>query len=245
MDVGGAMNGAENGAVNAHNVDLVSWYMEIPPISRYYLTGAFLTTAACAVDIVSPFSLYFNWELVLGGQVWRLLTSYLFFGVFSIDFLFHMYFLVRYSRLLEDGEFRGRTAHYLMMLLFGIACISVVASYLNVHFLGSALTFMMAYVWGRLNESVRMSFLGFLTFNAPYLPWVMLGFSVLIGNSITMDIIGICVGHLYYFLEFVYPLVAEIRDWKNKRILVPPVALQWICGTFHFEEDIPMALHAE
>jgi Derlin-2/3 len=68
--------------------------MEIPLISRLYLTGAFLTTAACAVDIISPFSLYFNWDLVFQGQVWRLVTSYLFFGVFSIDFLFHMYFLV-------------------------------------------------------------------------------------------------------------------------------------------------------
>lgn len=86
--------------------DLMSWYLEIPLISRLYLTGAFLTTALCAVDVVSPFSLYFNWDLVFShGQVWRLLTSYLFFGVFSVDFLFHMYFLVRYSRLLEEGEF--------------------------------------------------------------------------------------------------------------------------------------------
>ena len=118
------------------------------------------------------------------------------------------------------------------MLVFGIACISVVASYLNVHFLGSALTFMMAYTWGRLNESVRMSFLGFITFNAPYLPWVMLSFSVLLGNSITMDIIGICVGHIYYFLEFVYPVVAELRGWQTKRIMEPPSILHWICGTY-------------
>jgi Derlin-2/3 len=70
--------------------------MRIPVISRLYLTGAFLTTAACAVDIISPFTLYFNWNLVYNeGQVWRLITPYLFFGVFSIDFLFHMYFLVR------------------------------------------------------------------------------------------------------------------------------------------------------
>jgi hypothetical protein len=76
-------------------------YMEIPVISRLYLTGAFLTTAACAVDIITPFSLYFNWDLVFSqGQVWRLITSYLFFGVFSVDFLFHMYFLV--------SEFLGR-----------------------------------------------------------------------------------------------------------------------------------------
>jgi len=68
--------------------------MDIPVISRLYLTGAFLTTAACAVDIITPFSLYFSWDLIKAGQVWRLLTSYLFFGVFSIDFLFHMYFLV-------------------------------------------------------------------------------------------------------------------------------------------------------
>ena len=50
-------------------------YMEIPLISRLYLTGAFLTTAACAVDLISPFALYFNWELVFSqGQVWRLIT---------------------------------------------------------------------------------------------------------------------------------------------------------------------------
>ena len=91
---------------------------------------------------------------------------------------------------------------------------------------------MMAYVWGRLNESVRMSFLGFLTFNAPYLPWVMLSFSVLIGNSITMDIIGICVGHMYYFLEFVFPVVAELRGWRTRRIMEPPTILQWLCGTY-------------
>jgi len=70
--------------------------MKIPPVSRFYLTGAFLTTAACAVDIVSPFTLYFNYDLVFHqGQFWRLITPYLFFGTFSIDFLFHMYFLVR------------------------------------------------------------------------------------------------------------------------------------------------------
>ena len=75
---------------------------------------------------------------------------------------------VRYSRLLEEGDFRGRTANYVLMLMFGIMCISLVAVYTNVHFLGSALTFMMVYVWGRRNEDVRMSFLGFFTFNAPY-----------------------------------------------------------------------------
>jgi hypothetical protein len=63
---------------------------------------------------------------------------------------------VRYSRLLEEGDFRGRTANYVLMLAFGALVISLVASWINVLFLGSALTFMMAYVWGRRNENVRV-----------------------------------------------------------------------------------------
>eukprot|EP00544_Gedaniella_sp_CCMP2646_P011748 CAMPEP_0202481878 /NCGR_PEP_ID=MMETSP1361-20130828/1349_1 /ASSEMBLY_ACC=CAM_ASM_000849 /TAXON_ID=210615 /ORGANISM="Staurosira complex sp., Strain CCMP2646" /LENGTH=235 /DNA_ID=CAMNT_0049109517 /DNA_START=20 /DNA_END=727 /DNA_ORIENTATION=+ len=212
--------------------DIMSWYMDIPVVSRMYLTGAFLTTAACAVDIITPYSLYFSWDLIKAGQVWRLLTSYLFFGVFSVDFLFHMYFLVRYSRMLEEGDFRGRTANFLYMLLFGIINMTFFASWAELNFLGSALTFMMVYIWGRRNEDVKMSFLGFFTFNAPYIPWVMLTFSVLLGNPVVTDLIGIAVGHMYYFLEYVYPVLAETRGWPIKRLLEPPALLHWLCGSY-------------
>jgi len=232
MDFGQAAFDGANGGF-----DFLSWYMNIPVISRLYLTSAFLTTAACAIDLVTPFSLYFSLDLIIKGQIWRLITTFLFFGVFSIDFLFHMYFLVRYSRLLEEGDFRGRRANFLYMLLFGVVLMTMVAPFVSVHFLGSALTFMMTYVWGRRNESVRMSFLGVFTFTAPYLPWVMLGFSLLLGNPITIDAIGIFVGHMYYFLEYVYPVLADIRGWKVKRILEPPRFIQWICGTYHEEVE--------
>ena len=52
--------------------------------------------------------LYLNVELVIYRyQLWRLITNFLFFGMLSMDFAFHMFFLVRYSRLLEEGSFRG------------------------------------------------------------------------------------------------------------------------------------------
>jgi len=207
--------------------------MDIPVVSRIYFTSAFLTTAGCAMEIISPFSLYFSFDLIFfQGQVWRLITTFLFFGMFSIDFLFHMYFLVRYCRLLEEGDFRGKTANFLMMLFFGVIMMSMVAPFVSAHFLGNSLTFMMTYVWGRRNEDIRMSFLGVFSFTAPYLPWVMLAFSVLLRNPITTDLIGIIVGHTYYFLEFVYPVVADIRGWPLKRIMEPPRFLHWICGTY-------------
>eukprot|EP00549_Striatella_unipunctata_P003712 CAMPEP_0118686370 /NCGR_PEP_ID=MMETSP0800-20121206/7773_1 /TAXON_ID=210618 ORGANISM="Striatella unipunctata, Strain CCMP2910" /NCGR_SAMPLE_ID=MMETSP0800 /ASSEMBLY_ACC=CAM_ASM_000638 /LENGTH=111 /DNA_ID=CAMNT_0006583403 /DNA_START=189 /DNA_END=524 /DNA_ORIENTATION=+ len=86
--------------------DLMSWYMEIPVVSRTYFTGAFLTTAACAVDIISPFSLYFNWSLIFKeGQVWRLVTTYLFFGMFSILALLQLESDIQGRAGMEAGDY--------------------------------------------------------------------------------------------------------------------------------------------
>lgn len=203
--------------------DPLEWYYDIPIISRVYLTAAFGTSAACALELVSPFSLYFNFHLILHkAQIWRLVTTFLYFGSFSLDFLFHMYFLVRYCRLLEEGSFRGRTDDFLYFVLFGASCMTLVAPFVQVHFLGSSLTFMMVYLWGRRNEHVRLSFLGLFPFTAPYLPWVLLSFSVLLGQSAQIDLIGIVVGHVYFYLEDVYPIIADIRGWRIRKILATP-----------------------
>ena len=153
---------------------LQDWYMEVPLITRVYLTSSMITTAACSLELVSPFSLFFNTRLVFVKlQVWRLFTNFFFFGAISLDFFFHMFFLVRYCRMLEEGSFRGRPADFLLMLLFGGALMCAVAPFINIPpFLGSSLAFMMVYVWARRNEYVRMSFLGLFQFRAPYLPWV-------------------------------------------------------------------------
>ena len=47
--------------------------------------------------------------------------------------------------------------------------------------------FSVAFFWNRV---WRMNFFGLLTFNAPYLPWVLLGFSLLLGNSVSVDLLG-------------------------------------------------------
>jgi hypothetical protein len=51
-----------------------------------------------------------------------------------------------------------------------------------------------------------MNMLGILNFQAPYLPWVLMGFSVLINNIWPKnDLIGIAIGHTYYFFDEIYP----------------------------------------
>jgi Derlin-2/3 len=76
---------------------------------------------------------------------------------------------------------------------------------------------MMVYVWGRRNEHMRMSLLGLLPFTAPYLPWVLLAFSVLMNQkaSLSTDLMGIAAGHLYYFCAFVYPEVRHFLQFQS------------------------------
>lgn len=193
-------------------MSIEDWYNQIPVITRVYLTCAVATTLLCALEIVSPFSLYFNWNaIVYKFEAWRLVTNFLFFGLFGIEYVFHMFFLVRYCRLLEENTFHGRTADFMFMLVFGGTIMTVLAPFLNVHFLGSSLSFMMVYVWSYKNEHIQMSFLGVVNFTAPCLPWVLLVFAVLLGASPVMDMLGLLAGHLYYFLEWEYPRIRGIK----------------------------------
>lgn len=56
---------------------------------------------------------------------------------------------------------------------------------------------MLVYVWSRRNPYVRMNFFGLLNFQAPFLPWVLMGFSLLLGNSIIVDLLGKILGSTF------------------------------------------------
>mmetsp|Transcript_32911 Transcript_32911/g.84977 ORF Transcript_32911/g.84977 Transcript_32911/m.84977 type:complete len:203 (-) Transcript_32911:25-633(-) len=196
------------------------WFYSVPPVTRFYIIASVATTAAVSTSIVTPLQLYLNFSLVAKGEIWRLVTTFFYFGDFKIDFFFHMFFLARYSRGLEEGNFRGRSADYLWMLILGATVMLCIAPFLRLPFLSYCLTFMMIYVWARRNEHNRLLFLGVLDFDAPYLPYVFCAFSYFFGGSVIVDVIGIVVGHIYYFLCDVYPLMSGRTLIRTPSILV-------------------------
>ena len=50
------------------------------------------------------------------------------------------------------------------------------------------------YVWGRRHPYVHLNFLGLFNFTAPYLPWVLLAFSVTLRSNAVVDLLGIVAG---------------------------------------------------
>ena len=97
--------------------------------------------------------------------------------------------------------------------LFYLTSIQIMALFVNIVFLGQAFTIMLVYVWSRRNRFVRMNFFGLMNFQAPFLPWVLLGFSLMLGNSIIVDIMGEC-----NLLLLFYPHLRFLVDFHNFNI---------------------------
>jgi Derlin-2/3 len=82
----------------------------------------------------------------------------------------------------------------------------IISPFLSLPFLGTSLSSSLVYIWSRRNPETRLSFLGVLVFTAPYLPWVLMAFSLVVHGVIPKDeICGVVVGHIWYFFNDVYP----------------------------------------
>ncbi|KAK3825586.1 MAG: Derlin [Benniella sp.] len=188
-------------------IPVETWYYDVPLVTRIYATGAALVALGVQTGFTNAFQLYFDYQLVFyKHQFWRPITTFLYFGPLGLDFVFHMFFLVRYSRMLEEGSFYGRTMDYAWMLFLSAVSLLCLSPFVVMPFLGSPLAFTLVYIWSRRNPSIPLNFLGLFVFTAPYLPWVLLGFTLLLNSHFPKgDLMGIAVGHIYYFLEDVWP----------------------------------------
>lgn len=101
-----------------------------------------------------------------------------------------------------------RIGAFVFLILYSLIILvsfQLFGTFVNLLFLGQAFTIMLVYVWSRRNPLIRMNFFGIFEFEAPYLPYVLLGFSVVLGNTVVVDVMGMLVGHIYYFFEDVFP----------------------------------------
>lgn len=138
-------------------------------------------------------------------QYWRLLTTFLYFGPFSLDLLFHVYFLQRYARLIEESSGRS-PAQFSWLLLYAMTCLIALSPLVSIPFLGHPLSSTLVYIWSRRNPDTRLSLFGLVAFSAPYLPWVLMGFSLVMHGNVPKDeIMGVVIGHVWYFFTDVYP----------------------------------------
>ncbi|KAJ2348184.1 hypothetical protein GGH91_001502 [Coemansia sp. RSA 2671] len=212
---------------------LEDWYFQIPTCTRIYMTATVALTLALQLEWATPFQVFYSYEYAFGrGQYWRVLTTFLYMGKFSLEWILNMYFIIQYCRDLEEGSFLNRPADFAWLMILMCTTLLVVAPYLGFIYLGSLLVSSMTYLWSRLYSSLVLSFLGILTVSASYLPWVMLGFSLLVERKFpTGELLAIGVGHVFWFLSEEWPRHLESGGFRPLRA---PKAL---CKLMHQDLD--------
>lgn len=213
---------------------LEQWFFEMPVCTRWWTAATVAASILVQCHVITPFQLFYSFRTVFyksqvsprflsdwspgavrlteSSQYWRLITTFFYFGPLSLDLLFHVFFLQRYSRLLEESSGRS-PARFSWLLFYASVVLLCIAPMFSMAFLGSALSSTLVYIWSRKNPDTRLSFFGLLVFRAPYLPWVLLLFSVVLHGTVPKDeLCGIVVGHGEFRSRRFCPMSNSLAD---------------------------------
>ncbi len=140
-------------------------------------------------------------------QVWRLVTNFFFFKL-GINFVIRLIWVIQYGGQLESQTYQFEPADYLFMLIFnGILCL-ISAPITDMPLLGMCLISSIIYVWSKHFPDNSIMLYGLVKIQSFYLPFAFLAISLLLSQSMIPDIVGIVVGHIYYYLHDIYPRVS-------------------------------------
>ncbi|MCL4129253.1 UNVERIFIED_CONTAM: hypothetical protein GTU68_002202, partial [Idotea baltica] len=200
--------------------DLGTWFNQLPLLTKYWFGGTVAVSVLGRFGLLSPSWLILHYGFINNFHIWRPITALFYYPITPMTgfhFLINLYFLYNYSLRLETGLFAGRPADYLFMLIFMWICSVIVALLSGIEFLMDPMVIGVLYVWCQLNQDVIVPFWFGTQFKAMYLPWVLFGMGLIIFGSGMMELIGILVGHLYFFLAMKYP-----QDFGGSTLLQTP-----------------------
>jgi len=128
------------------------------------------------------------------------------------------------------GPHNGNFADMVWMLVVCTSLLMALGSVLHIFFLGPPLFIAILYVWTKRHPDVDTSF-WMVRVKAAYLPWIMVAFAFAIGEDPLPDIVGIAVGHVYYFLQELLPHtegpmkgwhLLQTPNWLYRVMRLPP-----------------------
>jgi len=208
------------------------WYNDIPQMTKYWFTADVILPMAAKLGLVGlgNLALFLQPEVNLVWEnfhIWRPITSLFAYPITpqtGFHYLMMLYFLYQYSNRLEKDDFAGKPADMSYMLLIIYAVTIVIGFIMKMAFLFEIPIMAVLYVWCQLNKNMQVRFFFGIQLQAQYLPWVLCLFNMIVKGGGMIELIGIFVGHVYYFLKFRYA-----QDFGGPDLLKTP---QWLIEYF-------------
>lgn len=190
------------------------FYYDIPIVTRTLITCTIILASLANFHIIEGFHFVFQWELIKSKfHIWRLFTPFVFYGGFSFNLLMFLITLYQRGKAYEINPFNtgagGTSADFLYMIMIGIVVMTPIAIFMQFFIMSESILYYIMYVWSRREPEQIVNIFGF-KLKALYLPWAFLAIHLLMGKGIILPLVGIFVGHLYYFLVEVLPNTHDI-----------------------------------
>ena len=197
-------------------------------------------TLSANFNIINPYYVVFAWDAIKDKfELWRLLTCFCYAGPFDMSTLFCCYMLVQFSRQYEASPFNtgagAGTADYAFMILFATTVIIVSYPFLPFRIMPifcRNLVYCVLYTWSKRNPEQQANIWGF-PLAASLLPFAYLALTVFMGHPYMDMLHGYAIGHIYYFLADVVPIV------YGKDVLATPQFLINFFGVGEFRPNVP------
>lgn len=189
--------------------DIQTWYKQVPIFTRLWLTGTVGISLLARFGILpAQYLILQQYPLFKQFQLWRPMTAVFFYPLnpsTGFHFMLNCFFLYNYSKQLETDHFKQKPGDYFYMLFFNWILCLLIGLLMDLPLLMDPMVLSVLYVWCKLNKDVIVNFWFGTRFKAMYLPWVLLGMNLILSSGSIFSIVGILVGHAYYFLKFIYP----------------------------------------
>ena len=177
---------------------LGEWYASVPRVTRWHMTLLVVTAVMAQCGVVGPEHLYFTPHKVLGGQLWRLLTTFAYVGTSgSVVFMLQTQFFM--GTALESGR-EGTVRHaWLYMLAAPLLLITAMLLSLQIAFFSFCLHTTIMFFFSQCHPDAQLSLMGLLTIPGSQLIWWSLAFNVITGQPLSSALLGIAAGFALFY----------------------------------------------
>ena len=138
-------------------------------------------------------------------ELWRLITHFFVFGRFSFNFVFRMIMFYFGVSHLEEQYNPNRYAEFFYLIFYNMCMLNVIAYFMDSYYLSEAFSFALLYIWCKRSPFDKVQFLFGLIVTSGYLPWVIIGYTLITGENIDQQLIGLVSAHLYIVLKDIMP----------------------------------------
>ena len=172
-----------------------------------FVIGASLVLSGLSsFNIVNPGKFQLSIRAFTHYELWRLFTSFFYYGKYSFGTFLHTLVLFSSSKNLEMTG----SAQYLYFIILMYIPSAAFGLFFKFAFISDTFFLALTYVVSRRNRESKIAIMGLpIQISASYIPFIFLAFGFDYAR-----LLGICLGHIYYFFEDVYPKLPNSRNFR-------------------------------